>query len=165
MLQGTVQSILGSLALHSSASAQGSTASTPSLFSLLLWQANKSDKNDASQEETLLRKCQTWRCPTKSFTAHPCHPHSVPRDAGNTSGSNFFQPHLTSDPPTRQGVCAHVCVYTLAQEGVRTFNCILDLTQYMWHQAMALLELTLYRAVEAKAQFSQFSPRPSRMSG
>lgn len=30
---------------------------------------------------------------------------------------------------------------------------------------MALLELTLYRAVEAEAQFSPFSPRPSRAGG
>lgn len=153
MLQATIQSILGLLPLHSSPSAQGSSASTLSRESCswLLWQTQTLGK--WHKEETLLRKCQAWRCSStacqekqgKAISSHP------------TS--------LTSDPPAGKSVCACICVHTVAGKEFRTFNCTLDLIQHTQHQATTLLELPLYRAGESEAQLSPFSLRSSRAGG
>lgn len=108
--------------------------------------------SDTSQEQTLLRKCQAWKC---TSTVHQ-----------EKQGKAVSSPtSLISDPSAGKSVCAHVCIHTVAGKGVWTFNCTLDLIQCTQHQATALLELTLYRAGESAAQLSPFSLRPSRAGG
>lgn len=153
MLQATIQ--LGSLPLHSSASAQGSTASTPSSRVLFLPVVTGKESNTwevTLSKNKLLRKCQAWRCPSTVYQ--------------EKQGKEISNPtSLTSDPPAGNSVSACVCIHTVAVKGFWTFNCTLDLIQCTQHQAIALLELTLYRAGESAARFSPFSLRPSRAGG
>lgn len=160
MLRATIQSILGSLPLHSPASAQGSSTSTPS--SRVLFLATVTGKESNTWEVTLPKKKLCWG----SARPGSAQVEYAKRSRG-THRKEFLPapPQLTSDPPAGKSVCARVCVYTLAGKGFRTVNCTLDLIQHTQHQATALLELTLYRAGQSEAQFPPFALKPSRAGG
>lgn len=123
----------------------------------------KSNKNNISQQETLLRKCQTWRCQSTALydtpTAHAmctvCY-----EKQGISPGSNLFQPHCSpirsSNKTTAQAECPCMRAHIHTGQSVMTFTCTLDLTWHLQHQGMALLQLMLYRAEEAQTQFSLF---------
>lgn len=155
MLRATIQSILGLLALCSTTSAQGSTASIPGsgLVSQLSWQAESQTKITLpSPQETLLRKCQTWRCQSTALhdtlTAHAmcmvCY-----EKQGILPGSNLFQPHCSpirsSNKTTAQEECLCMRAGIHTERSIMTVTCTLDLTWHLQHQRMALLHLMLYR--------------------
>lgn len=135
--------------------------------SWLLWQAKIQTKM------TLPKKKLCWGSAQAKPFLHSMHTAPAIRtvcqekqgNTPNTPGINFFNPiSPTSYPPTRKSAHAGMCVYTLAGEGVRTFSWTSDLFQCTYHQATALLQLTLYRAVEAEAQSPPFSLRQGPFS-
>lgn len=112
----------------------------------------KSNKNNTSPQETLLRKCQTWRCQSTALhdtlTAHAmcmvCY-----EKQGILPGSNLFQPHCSpirsSNKTTAQEECLCMRAHIHTERSVMTVTCTLDLTWHLQHQRMALLHLMLYR--------------------
>lgn len=106
ILQATIQSILGLLPLHSSASAQGSCASTPG--SRVLFLAVVTGKESNTWEVTLPKQKPCWG------SARPGGAQG--QHAKRSRGKQFLPTPPHSHQVPQQGrVCVHTFVYTLWQ--------------------------------------------------